>query len=516
MRLRHAQRVVGALLLACAVGIAVAGHLHGREPPPPPPPTPPTLARAAPLPRLVPAAELRDGSGPLPWRAWTDWDAFPPCAADKDTDTKKANKPPGALKWTLGGAPAQVREDAADGWCADLPPVPPAPASPGECRARAELGHNVVLERLLRHANATPPGQAPPILCDVVGPSHGPKSGRWSEAADVVADADAPLDWRALSARLAREPAFASHARAVVIHFPRGKSFCTALDLPPPRDFPFPLVLVGPFGDGQNFGPFSGGPLCPSCDEPLDLGGCGGQFERWWCGRGAWSKLVDFLEDPRVWLWVTFAQTVDHPKLVSVPLGVETNFWRAAASRAGLELSLRTPKSALVGATFALSGRGSNGGAQYGHRAALGATLERSPRLRGRAVHSRANPWALGVKENATARARATREAMHVFRSARLVLAPHGFGVDTKRPVEALLTGGVPVVLRTSGLWRTYAGLPVVWVEAMDDAAAWDARYLDAACAAKEPRWDRLTWTGWVRFVRGVAEGRIVVGEWAG
>ena len=339
-------------------------------------------------------------------------------------------------------------------------------------------------------------------MCDLVGFPDGPRhhdAKRLAAAADVTVPRDFAFSWHAVAKLV---PADWPAHRAVVLLFPAGKSFCRALDVDELHAAlgDRPVVLMGPFGDGQNFGFVTGGDRCPSCKSQAELGGCDGLFEKWWCGAGSWDKLVRFLDDPSVLLWLTFSQTVDHPKLISIPLGVEARFHAAAMAHMGD--TLRANKTHLVGVTFSTTTN------VYGNR--VNALQHIPPRD---VLLSAVNPWSEKIDKGK--RLSMFNEAVGVFQSSRVVIAPSGMGPDTKRPFEALLHGSVPLMERDVGLFKSYARLPALWsnkwladVDGLRDA------YVEVVCRREEYKWEKLTWRGWIRFIRDVAEGNAAVSEW--
>jgi hypothetical protein len=211
---------------------------------------------------------------------------------------------------------------------------------------------------------------------------------------------------------------------------------------------------------------------------------------------------MDFMEDDRVLLWVTFSQNLEHPKLVSLPLALGGKFAPVALSQ--LPASLRANKSSLIGLTF---GDGYNSRTEW--RAAIMDARHALQRRGHITQESGVNPFHLA--NDTRSKRDAWIEALRTFHTSRLIVSPGGYGVDTKRPFEALLTGAVPLHLR-NGLYKTYRNLPVVFTDGYTLNAT-NFAYVSAACM-HNPRFDKLTWSGWIQFILKVQNGTASIVDW--
>jgi len=349
-----------------------------------------------------------------------------------------------------------------------------------------------VLERMIRFAKTwEETHKTRPFFCDLM--VGGPKGlfQRWKP--DYNYGSNDNFKWPDI---VASQPE--NSTRPVTIQFTGGKQFCKLFA---PEEFAlvhFPVIIVGPMGDGSNWGPFSGGKFSPY----FRYREINANFESHVCGRGSWNQAMDFLESDKVLLWVTFSQNLEHPKLVSLPLALGSDFAPRALQR--LAEALHTKKVNLIGLTFE---DGYNSRTEWRH-----AVLDAKQKLEanGHVIkESGINPfhrtYPYKSKEDSWA------EALRLFETSKLIVSPGGYGVDTKRPFESLLTGAIPLHLR-NGLHKSYRNLPVVFTDDYHLNATSFA-YMNAACM-KSPRFEKLTWSGWIEFILDVQEGRAHVGDW--
>ena len=361
------------------------------------------------------------------------------------------------------------------------------------CRVRAHRGDNIVLERMVRFARTwdeAHPG-AKPFFCDIM--VGGPKGlfSKWKP--DMSFDSKTQFRWADV---VAAQPV--NSTKPVTLQFTGGKQFCELFNSAGFASVPFPVIVVGPMGDDSNWGPFSGGKFSPY----FRYREVNHNFESHVCGQGSWARVTDFLEDDRLLLWVTFAQNLEHPKLVSVPLAAGAKFAPRALARLGQ--SLYTRKTHLMGLTF---GDGYNSRTEW--RQAISDASAKWARQGHRVQESGINPF--HIADPARSKEDGWAEALRTFQTSKLIVSPGGYGVDTKRPFEALLTGAVPLHLR-NGLYKSYRNLPVVFTDNHHLNATAHA-YVAAACM-RQPRFEKLTWQGWVGFILDVQAGKAHVEDW--
>ena len=226
---------------------------------------------------------------------------------------------------------------------------------------------------------------------------------------------------------------------------------------------------------GENWGAFSS--AIP--DRTADWG----DMRAHWAGEGCSLAAVRrYLDDAHVRMVVTTQHhsALDHPKIVSLPLGV-----RQAVLLLGDGGGGRTRKQAKTQwLMINFSG--------FRHRAAIAAQ-----------VIARMPPGS--VRNTYDASPGADRLAyIDEMRRSRFVLCPSGMGVDSFRLWQALYLGAVPVVERATahGWDRTLDDLPVLWVRDYSEVnqelleAAYPA--LSAACDSGMLRWEKLRASWWV------------------
>jgi len=156
---------------------------------------------------------------------------------------------------------------------------------------------------------------------------------------------------------------------------------------------------------------------------------------------------------------VTFSQNLDHPKLLGVPLGVSKYYWRVAS--AALPQTLRMNKTHLVGITFSAS----NDGGYLSRREWFRAVAQHRDQLdRAAGGHELAVLQSTASANPKSFNRTKWNEALTTFQRSKLIVAPGGLGIETKRPFEALLAGAVPLHVRNE-LFKHYRDLPFVWVD---------------------------------------------------
>lgn len=182
-------------------------------------------------------------------------------------------------------------------------------------------------------------------------------------------------------------------------------------------------VVIGPFGDGENFGMFSGTHF-----TWIKYG-----FDRkWWC----YNEFYELLNSPMIKAWFTIDSPVTHNKIVNVPIGVnKPRFFEPIVRK------LTTKKSVTMSALF---------GTMYNvtftpHDKTFRAVVRHSFLGKEEGKHNR--------KFNLSA-----------IQTSFSSLSPTGQGADTYRTWEIILGGSIPIV-QSEGLARMYDGLPVLIVD---------------------------------------------------
>jgi hypothetical protein len=96
--------------------------------------------------------------------------------------------------------------------------------------------------------------------------------------------------------------------------------------------------------------------------------------------------------------------------------------------------------------------------------------------------------------------------------TAKFILCPSGMGWDTYRTWEALVLGAIPILetfYRQDGFYRTFEGLPVLWVDHYDNVtpALLEDAYPKILLKAKEYNFAKLTNHWWVDFINSHRSG---------
>lgn len=92
------------------------------------------------------------------------------------------------------------------------------------------------------------------------------------------------------------------------------------------------------------------------------------------------------------------------------------------------------------------------------------------------------------------------------MRRSKFVLCPSGLGWDSYRIWETLYMGTIPVIEhynRADGWYRTFDGLPVMWVERMENLTPTmlEAAYVELAVNANHYSFEKLTTAYWIDMV---------------
>jgi hypothetical protein len=90
--------------------------------------------------------------------------------------------------------------------------------------------------------------------------------------------------------------------------------------------------------------------------------------------------------------------------------------------------------------------------------------------------------------------------------TSKFVLCPSGLGWDTHRAWEALVLGTIPIMetyYRKDGLYRSYANLPVLWVDHFDNVTPelLNQEYPRILSRAREYAFEKLTIQWWINLI---------------
>lgn len=217
---------------------------------------------------------------------------------------------------------------------------------------------------------------------------------------------------------------------------------------------------------GDNWGSFS----TPIPNRTVDWGG--------WLGH--WNSAGCDLED--LWYYLNHAnlsaivttqhQWLDHPKVISVPLGqqsgaAETLQMKPFLNRSNLflisnsESDTRTPIHQRIIANFNGTIRNRKGDGSDYHKNIM---------------------------------------------STKFILAPSGLGLDCYRNWEAMILGAIPVIEtlgRRDGLFRAYHGLPILLVDHFDNVtpSLLEKEYPGIVAKGEQYAFERLTLKYWIKLV---------------
>jgi hypothetical protein len=397
------------------------------------------------------------------------------------------------------------------------------------CAKRIRDGENVLLEQLLRYAYEFDKARDYPehkgFFCDIItdGAKFTPDIAMWDEI-DYMFDREGIFDW-------SDYVNVANSTSTKVFYFRNGKAFCDALDYEKFKrlKIPYKFIFIGPFGDGSNMGPFSGGPLSSFTKfKPVS------QVLKLFCGPNVqWDNVLKFLEDDQLIAWLSFQQAIEHPKLVSFSLGAGESFQWFTTYERWLRISLQTKKTHLLAVTF------SNKLAYTEDRNkwydALNKSLAFIPA--DQILYSNVNPyganrtlpkeivWPLALETPRKSKIviacgglgagkswkRFSNVPLSVFFKLTImkIISPFLLDVDTKRPFESILVGSVPLMLSSHGLDKTYRNLPILFVSKQEELYSLEHRLTQLLCTGKKFSFDKLTYTGYRRLVRGLKFGEI-------
>jgi len=270
------------------------------------------------------------------------------------------------------------------------------------------------------------------------------------------------------------------------------------------------------------------------------------QVHEMMCPHVPFADALKVLEHENLVAWISFQQNIEHPKIVSIPIAAAKGFLRFAVSLHGLNASLMTRKEALLGITFKPS---------YADRSTwLSAMNQSFPILEGKVLFSNTNPYQ--HKDNATSEGAVWTEALYTPRRAKIIVSPGGLGpgksqlkrailsleltstngstapllhiccyfgflqssetptTDTKRPIESILVGSVPMSIVDTGLYKTYRNLPMIWTFTYDEFYGLENRLVSLLWTGKEFMFEKLTYRGWVDFIQGLKVGTMTIDDW--
>ena len=277
-----------------------------------------------------------------------------------------------------------------------------------KCTEKVVSGENVLLTQLLEFAKRWDETHEKHYFCDLI---QGPKPGgydKWPEVDYTFTRAD-DFNWTD----------YKDLRGTRVFHFQNGKTFCKLFDLEGFQKYcKFRLIVLGPFGDGDNFGPFSGGPHAPYFKfKPHE------EVMHMLC-RVKWETVLQFLEDEKILAWISFQQTIEHPKLLSITIGTSPEFIHYGVSNENLLESLQTKKEKLIAVTF---------GQGYADRQTWLDAVEKSKHfLKDNIEYSKVNPFHNRTKNKRLSneeKSRLWHLALEVPRKSKVVISPGGLGV---------------------------------------------------------------------------------------
>ena len=233
-----------------------------------------------------------------------------------------------------------------------------------------------------------------------------------------------------------------------------------------------------------------------------------GDMREHWANEGCnMADIKGYLDNEHVKMVVTTQHhsALDHPKIVSLPLGVRQGglLLRGARPQPGRHAAGGVARARTPARTQWLMINDSG----FRHRKAIAERVVR-------------NMPPGTVRNTYDASPGADRLAyIDEMRRSRFVLCPSGMGVDSFRVWQALYLGAVPVVEKATAFgWdRTLDDLPVLWVTDFGEVnqALLEAAYpaLEAACAHGLLRWEKLTRSWWIRRVLDAAGSDVLSGS---
>ena len=196
---------------------------------------------------------------------------------------------------------------------------------------------------------------------------------------------------------------------------------------------------------------------------------------------GGRDKYYQYLNHPNVSLVVTMQhQHFDHPKVLSLPLGQQSNAAGALQQQAHLDWA-----------------------ASYNRTNLLLISCDASPTRKPIIQKVIANFDGNLTNKKDPAR---VDEYLQQLSTSKYILSPSGMGWDCYRTWEALILGCIPILetyYRQDGLYRTYDDLPVLWVDHYDNVtpSLLEREYPKILLRAKEYNFEKLTNQWWIDLI---------------
>ena len=193
------------------------------------------------------------------------------------------------------------------------------------------------------------------------------------------------------------------------------------------------------------------------------------------------DKYYRYLNHTNVLLVVTVQhQHLDHPKVLSIPLGQQSNAAGALQKHAHPDWFLSNNRTNLLLIN-------------------CDASPTRKPILQrvianfGGNITNKKDPNRVD-------------EYFQQLSSSKYILSPSGMGWDCYRTWEAIIMGCIPVLetyYRRDGLYRTYDDLPVLWVDHYDNVtpSLLEREYPRILSRAREYKFEKLTTQWWVDLI---------------
>ncbi len=197
--------------------------------------------------------------------------------------------------------------------------------------------------------------------------------------------------------------------------------------------------------------------------------------------NGQVDKYYRYLNHPNVSLVVTIQhQHFDHPKVLSVPLGQQSN--AAGALQKQMHPDDWTSKRSNL----------------------LLINCNESPTRK--PILQRVIANFNGEIKNKYNNSEGNEVYFQQLSTSKYILSPSGLGWDCYRTWEALILGCIPILetyYRRDGLYRTYNDLPVLWVDHYDNVtpSLLESEYPRILSKAKEYQFEKLTTQWWIDLI---------------
>ena len=191
---------------------------------------------------------------------------------------------------------------------------------------------------------------------------------------------------------------------------------------------------------------------------------------------------TQYINHPNVSLIVTIQhQHLDHPKVISLPLGPQSN--AAGALQQQVIMSNNNRSNLLL--------------------INCNESPTRTPILQ-RVI---ANfDGKIKNKYNPDESEQKVEDYFEQLSTSKYILSPSGIGWDCYRTWEAIILGCIPILeryYRQDGLYRTYDDLPVLWVDHYDNVtpSLLEREYPTILSKAKEYNFEKLTTQWWIDLI---------------